>query len=68
LTAIGATVDVMVANWLKGTWVPLAERIVEDRINDRRVDAQLLGELAVDLDLHDPAGALLVAGDVRQLW
>src|ERR1700732_2369456 len=25
LTAIGATVEVMVANWLSGTWVPLAE-------------------------------------------
>jgi hypothetical protein len=25
LTAIGATVEVIVANWLSGTWVPLAD-------------------------------------------
>ena len=25
LTAIGATVEVIVANWFSGTWVPLAD-------------------------------------------
>jgi len=46
---------------------PLSERVIEDRIDNRRVDAELRGKLAVDLDLHDPAGALLVTGDVGQL-
>jgi hypothetical protein len=46
---------------------PLAERIVEDRISHRTVDAQLLRELAVDFDFQDPAGALLIARDVSQL-
>ena len=46
---------------------PLAECVIEDRIDDGRVDAQLRGDLAVDLDLHDPAVGLLVASDVGQL-
>jgi hypothetical protein len=52
--------------------VALAQELHAIVENDRyplspRVDAQLLGELAVDVDLHDPTGALLVAGDIGQL-
>ena len=46
---------------------PLAKRVVQDRVDDGRVDAKLQSELAVDVDLHNPAAALLVAGDIGKL-
>ena len=59
--------EVLVQPCINARRDPLAERVIEDRINDRRVDAELLSELAVDLDFQDPAGALLVGRDVGQL-
>ncbi len=45
----------------------LSEGVVEERIDHGGVDAQPGSDIAVDLDLQHPAGALLVAGDVGQL-
>ena len=46
--------------------MPLAESVVQERIDDRGVDAEPRGDISVDLDLQNLPSALLVARNAGQ--